>query len=197
MKNSFETLITSYIENKVGITDHFLSTSLCENLKENLLRLNSEHLLLQAGIGNDGKMIHNKLIRSDKIFWLDKKNNDEFEKEFFDTMDSFVAYLNESCFTNIKSYEFHYSLYESGSFYRSHIDQFEDDSKRQFSMINYLNADWKKSDGGELFIHQKDNNQTISPTQGKTVFFKSDELKHEVLVTNERRMSVTGWLKRG
>jgi SM-20-related protein len=29
------------------------------------------------------------------------------------------------------------------------------------------------------------------------VFFKSDELLHEVLLTNERRMSVTGWLKRG
>lgn len=63
-------------------------------------------------------------------------------------------------------------------------------------MISYLNADWETKDGGELQIYQTDNNQTISPTQGKTVFFKSNELEHEVLVTNERRMSVTGWLKR-
>lgn len=197
MKASFETLITSYMENKVGITDGFLSADLCRNLKENLLSFNEGHLLLEAGVGNDGKMVHDKLIRSDKIYWLDKKHNNSFEDEFFDTMDEFVAYLNENCFTSIKSYEFHYSLYEAGSFYRPHLDQFEDDSKRQFSMMNYLNADWLQKDGGELLIHQKNNNQSISPTQGKTVFFKSDELIHEVLLTNERRMSVTGWLKRG
>jgi SM-20-related protein len=88
-------------------------------------------------------------------------------------------------------------LYESGSFYRPHFDQFEDDAKRQFSMISYLNANWELKDGGELKIYQDNNNQTIAPTQGKTVFFKSHDLEHEVLVTNERRMSVTGWLKRG
>ena len=197
MDASFETLIASYIKNKVGISEDFLNDELCEHLKSNLLALNNNQQMQTAGIGNDGKMVHNKLIRNDKIYWLDKKNNNTFENEFFTKMDAFVAHLNESCFTNIKSYEFHYSLYETGSFYRSHFDQFEDDSKRQFSMISYLNANWKTTDGGELLIHQDNNNQTIAPTQGKTVFFKSDELEHEVLVTNERRMSVCGWLKRG
>ncbi|MES2746914.1 MAG: 2OG-Fe(II) oxygenase [Bacteroidota bacterium] len=197
MEASFETLITSYIATKVGISEDFLSDALCEHLKTNLLALNAEHQMQAAGIGNDGKMIHDKLIRSDKIYWLDRKNNNPFENEFFDKMDAFVSYLNHSCYTNIKSYEFHYSLYETGSFYRQHLDQFEDDTKRQFSMINYLNANWQTQDGGELLIHQHNNNQTIAPTQGKTVFFKSDELEHEVLVTKERRMSVSGWLKRG
>jgi len=197
MENSFETLITSYIANKVGMTEDFLSADLCEHLKANLLNLNSEHQMQTAGVGNDGKRVHNELIRNDKIYWLDRKHNNVFENAFFTKMDAFVAYLNKSCYTNIKSYEFHYSLYETGSFYRPHLDQFEDDSKRQFSMISYLNANWQTNDGGELLIHQEENNQTISPTQGKTVFFKSDELEHEVLVTNERRMSVCGWLKRG
>lgn len=197
MNASFETLITSYIDHKIGITEDFLSVALCRNLRDNLLSLNDSNLLLQAGVGNDGKMVHDTLIRSDTIYWLDKKHNNSFEDEFFDTMDEFVAYLNENCFTSIKSYEFHYSLYEPGSFYRPHLDQFEDDSKRQFSMISYLNANWQTKDGGELLIHQDHQNQSITPTQGKTVFFKSDELLHEVLVTNERRMSVTGWLKRG
>jgi SM-20-related protein len=30
---------------------------------------------------------------------------------------------------------------------------------------------------------------------GKSVFFKSSELVHEVLTTNKPRMSITGWLK--
>jgi SM-20-related protein len=58
-------------------------------------------------------------------------------------------------------------------------------------MISYLNSNWQPSDGGELLIHQEDHNQKITPIQGKTVFFKSDEL-HEVLVTQNTRMSITG-----
>ena len=40
-----------------------------------------------------------------------------------------------------------------------------------------------------------DSLQTISPQNGKCVFFKSSELPHEVLMTNVPRLSITGWLK--
>ena len=196
MENSFETLIASYIENKVGVCQHFLSDELANHLKENLLSLHNENKLVTAGTGNENKLIHNAGIRNDVIYWLDKKNNNEYEQAFFVQIEAFIDYLNTSCYAGITGYEFHYSLYETGSFYRKHLDQFQDNSSRQFSMISYLNANWQENDGGELLIHQKDNDQKIAPTQGKTVFFKSNELVHEVLVTNERRMSVTGWLKR-
>jgi SM-20-related protein len=197
MEASFETLISTYIINKVGISEDFLGKALCKNLALHLLSLNAADELKDAAIGNDSKTTQNNLIRSDKIHWLDKSHNNEFENEFFAKIDAFVAYLNKSCYTNISSYEFHYSLYEKGSFYRPHFDQFENDNQRQFSMISYLNPNWQAQDGGELHIYQTNNNQMVSPIEGKTVFFKSDELKHEVLVTNERRLSVTGWLKRG
>lgn len=196
MENSFETLIASYIENKVGISEHFLSDDLANHLKNNLLLLNEEQQMKVAGTGNADKLTHNALIRSDVIYWLDKKHNNIHENAFFVQIEAFISYLNSQCYAGITGYEFHYSLYETGSFYKKHLDQFQDNSSRQFSMISYLNADWQQRDGGELFIHQEGNNQMISPTQGKTVFFKSNELEHEVLVTNERRMSVTGWLKR-
>lgn len=196
MENSFETLIASYIENKVGISEHFLSDELANHLKENLLSLNHENLLLNAGTGNAEKLTHNTLVRSDVIYWLDKKHNNAYENAFFVQIEAFIDYLNTSCYAGITGYEFHYSLYEAGSFYSKHLDQFKDNSSRQFSMISYLNNNWEEKDGGELLIHQTNNNQKISPTQGKTVFFKSNELEHEVLVTKERRMSVTGWLKR-
>lgn len=197
MNARFEDLITGYLKDKVGISEHFLSDDLCEHLKDNLLALNAEHLLKSAGVGNDGLWVHNDLIRRDSIYWLDKEHNNVYENEFFEKIDAFIVYLNQTCYANIKSYEFHYSLYEVGDFYRKHLDQFKDDSHRQFSMVSYLNPNWKTNDGGELLIHQTDNNQMVTPTQGKMVFFKSNELEHEVLVTNERRMSVTGWLKRG
>ena len=197
MEARFEDLIAGYLKDKVGISEHFLSDALCEHLKDNLLLLNDHNLMKSAGVGNDGKLIVNEAIRSDAIYWLDKKHNNEYENEFFEKIEAFISYLNQTCYTNIKSYEFHYSLYEVGDFYKKHLDQFSDNSSRQFSLISYLNPDWKIKDGGELMVYQHDNNQSIAPTQGKTIFFKSNELEHEVLVTNQRRMSVTGWLKRG
>ena len=59
----------------------------------------------------------------------------------------------------------------------------------------YLNDEWKENDGGELCVHNEGNRQNISPLNGKSVFFKSNELEHEVLVTHKPRMSITGWLK--
>lgn len=195
MENNFETLIATYIENKVGISEHFLSKTLANNLKLNLIALNTKSLLVEAGIGNAEKVAYDGAIRSDSIYWLDKKHNNAFENEFFAQIEEFILYLNRSCFAGITGYEFHYSLYESGDFYLKHLDQFKNNPSRKYSMISYLNADWQESDGGELLIHQLDNNQKIAPTQGKTVFFKSDELVHEVLVTHNTRMSITGWLK--
>ena len=195
MENSFEDLIASYIENKVGISEHFLSTDLANNLKQNLILLNQKSLLMEAGIGNTEKVSYDGAIRSDSIYWLDKKHNNAFENEFFAQIEAFIVYLNQSCYAGITGYEFHYSLYESGDFYLKHLDQFKNNPSRKYSMISYLNNNWKESDGGELLIHQLDNNQKIAPTQGKTVFFKSDELVHEVLVTQNTRMSITGWLK--
>ena len=195
MENSFEALIATYIENKVGISEHFLSNDLANNLKQNLFALNENSQLAAAGIGNSEKLSYDGAIRSDSIYWLDKKHNNAFENEFFVQIEAFISYLNESCYAGITGYEFHYSLYEPGDFYLKHLDQFKNNPSRKYSMISYLNSDWKESDGGELLIHQLDNNQKISPTQGKTVFFKSDELVHEVLVTQNTRMSITGWLK--
>ena len=195
MENTFETLIATYIENKVGISENFLSDELANNLKLNIRSLNQKNELAAAGIGNSDKLSFNSAIRSDAIYWLDKKHNDPFENEFFIQIEEFIKYLNISCFAGITGYEFHYSLYEKGDFYLKHLDQFKNNPSRKFSMISYLNSNWNESDGGELLIHQLDNNQKIAPTQGKTVFFKSDELVHEVLVTQNTRMSITGWLK--
>lgn len=195
MENSFEDLIASYIENKVGISEHFLSDALANSLKQNLMDLNRESLLTAAGTGNSDAISYDTAVRSDSIYWLDKKHNNPFQNEFFVQIDAFIEYLNQSCYTGITGYEFHYSLYEIGDFYAKHLDTFKNNPSRKYSMISYLNSDWQESDGGELMIHQENNNQIISPTQGKTVFFKSNELVHEVLVTQNTRMSITGWLK--
>ena len=196
LHNIFNTLINSFIENKVGVAEGFLSDALANHLKDNLKSLHKTNSMHNAGTGNDLLAVQNKLVRGDKIYWLDKKNNNQYENEFFDLMDSFILYLNRECYTGITGYEFHYTLYEVGSFYKKHKDQFKNNDSRQYSMIMYLNADWKIADAGELCIQHSDHQQNITPTNGKMVFFKSSEMEHEVLLTNAPRMSITGWLKR-
>ena len=195
MKTIFNTLINTFIEHRIGIVDNFLSESLALHLKDNLTSLYADKQLQSAGTGKDANFDNNKLIRSDIIYWLDRKHNDKYENSFFDLMDDFVKHLNEACYTGIKGYEFHYTLYETGSFYKKHLDQFRNNDSRQYSMIMYLNDEWEGNDGGELCIHHEDRLENISPTNGKSVFFKSNEMEHEVLVTNKPRMSITGWLK--
>ena len=106
-----------------------------------------------------------------------------------------AAHLKENLSTLYSSDQLHYALYETGSFYKKHLDQFRSNKNRAFSMIMCLNADWQQKDGGELCIFHEDYTQTIAPLNGTCVFFKSSELEHEVLVTNAPRLSITGWLK--
>lgn len=195
MEKIFAVLIDSFIESKVGIVNNFLTTELAQHLKQNLKDLYQKQSMVAAGTGNEAIISHNKLVRSDVIYWLDRKHNDLHENDFFDLIDRFVLFLNETCYTGITGYEFHYTLYEKGSFYKKHIDQFQHNGSRAYSMVMYLNENWKLIDGGELCIHHDDRLQNISPINGKSVFFKSSELAHEVLITNEPRMSITGWLK--
>ncbi len=160
------------------------------------MRLYAAGEFSHAGTGNDTDVAHNKAVRSDMIYWLDRKHNNAHENDFFDLMDLFVQHLNSTCYTGITGYEFHYAMYDTGSFYKQHLDQFRNNDSRQYSMIIYLNADWQQGDGGELCIHHADSLQNIAPENGRSVFFKSNELTHEVLLTNKPRMSITGWLKK-
>lgn len=195
MNEKFELLINSFIDNKVGISEDFLSKPLAKILKNNIENLNNDGLMLNAGIGNRLNKSENKKIRSDKICWIEKKNKYDHEKEFIDQIENFIDYMNKTCFTNIKGYEFHYALYEIGSFYKIHKDQFQNDSSRKFTLVNYLNEAWNEDDGGELVIYQDEQVQKILPNNQKSVFFQSDKIDHEVKVSSKLRMSVTGWLK--
>jgi SM-20-related protein len=190
----FDELIDSYLATNVGTVKNFLTPLLSAHLVDNINALYKDDRLLSAGTGNNPMINHDKLIRNDKIYWLDRLHNNSYENNFFDLMDSFISHLNRTCYAGITGYEFHYTLYETGSFYKRHLDNFKQNGTRAFSMIMYLNA---SVDGGSLRIYQGNNSQDITPNAGKSVFFKSDELEHEVLVTHLPRMSITGWLKTG
>ena len=196
MNQHFDLLIDSYLENKVGIDTQFLSEALSKGLQQNIHQLEKDGLMTAAGIGNEATKDANQKMRGDKIYWMDKRHDNVFEQAFLQQIEDFIDRLNQTCFTGINGYEFHYAVYEEGSSYKKHIDQFKNDSNRKYSLINYLNENWLEEDGGQLRMYQEDGVQQVSPIAQTAVFFKSDEMVHEVMVANRSRMSITGWLKR-
>ena len=196
MNQQFDVLIDSYLDNKVGIDKSFLSGELAKGLQQNIKQLQEDNAMMNAGIGNNKLKDASQQMRSDKICWLDKSNNNVYEQEFLEQAEAFISHLNSTCYTGISSYEFHYAVYEEGNFYKRHIDQFRSDDKRKFSLINYLNDDWLEEDGGQLYLYQQEEAvQKIQPEAKTAVFFKSDEMEHEVTLCKRSRMSITGWLK--
>ena len=195
MANQFDELINSFIENKVGIDHLFLSESLSKGLLENLLQLTHDDLLVSAGTGSKQSVHHEQAMRGDKIYWMDKSHNNEHECAFLLLIEELIQYLNSTCYTSINAYEFHYALYEKGAGYKKHKDQFSDNNNRKFSFINYLNTGWLEEDGGQLLIYNEGTVQRIQPQLQTAVFFKSNEMEHEVALSNRSRMSITGWLK--
>lgn len=197
MEEKFEELVEGFITGKVGISEAFLTEKLSASLSGNLLDLREAGHMATAGIGNAHTKTETLSIRTDRTSWLEADTKNEAEMEFLDIMQRFIGYLNRTCYTGLNACEFHYALYEEGTFYGRHKDQFRSNNHRKFSMISYLNENWIESNGGQLVIHHNDRTaQEILPLNCKTVFFQSDVLEHEVVKATRPRMSVTGWLKR-
>ncbi|MEI9912062.1 MAG: 2OG-Fe(II) oxygenase [Bacteroidota bacterium] len=195
MNNQFDLLIDSYIDNEIGIDAGFLNERLSNGLQQNIRQLQRDEMMIAAAIGNEEVKDPRQKIRGDKIYWMDKSHTNIYEQEFLQLAEDLIEHLNKTCYTGINGYEFHYAVYEEGSFYKRHTDQFKNNDNRKYSLINYLNDDWLEEDGGQLLVYKNDAVQKILPQSQTAVFFKSDEIEHEVTISNRSRMSITGWLK--
>lgn len=195
MEEQYEALINGLLEHQYGTVEAFIPNELVADLRAQLLLNFEKGAMKPAGIGQKFSYTQNLKIRGDVIYWLEKEHN-AAEKAFLERMEHFIEYLNKSCYTGINAYEFHYALYQPGSFYKRHRDQFQVDHGRKFSLITYINDNWGPEDGGELLLYPKETTDRIMPEGGRAVFFKSDEVEHEVLPSNRARLSIAGWLKR-
>lgn len=195
MHEQFDLLINSYLANKVGVAPGFLTSALSAGLQKNIETLQKRGQMKSGGIGN-GEVDLKQQTRTDKTCWLSRTSENEFEREFLQHAEDFIAYLNRTCYAGINESEFHYAVYEKGSYYHRHRDQFQNNNSRKYSLITYLNDDWLAADGGGLQLYDEQGSLPILPHAKTAVFFKSDETEHEVLVTNRCRLSISGWLKR-
>lgn len=195
MLDTFEILIQGLLEKGFGSVDNWFTPRELNCLRQSLLRQYDENQFHQAGVGNKSNFQTFKAIRNDQIFWLNQDQANDCEQQFFTKVDAFAAYLNRTCYAGIRSFEFHYAIYEKGTFYKKHIDQFKNDDRRVFSVVFYLTEDWQPGDGGELVIYLTDQESVkVEPRSGRMIFFRSD-LPHEVLMSHQKRLSLTGWMR--
>ncbi len=195
LNDLYEQIIDDISSKGYSVQTKLFPADLLEGILYKIAIIERQQIFVQAGIGNKNTKTINKEQRKDHIYWIDNYQG-ATEKGFFQVVNNLVDYLNFHCFTGIKGHEFHYAKYENGAYYKKHVDVFKNDSKRKFSMITYLNKDWCSDDGGSLKLYPLGEEEIeIFPEFGTTVFFKSDELLHEVLPTARTRYSITGWLK--
>lgn len=192
-EEKFEEIISQIVEKGFGVIDGFLSNEEVNQLKKSFLGRYKENLFKQAGVSKQHEIV--KTIRGDEIFWLEKEKADEAETGFLNKLESFIEYVNYTCYLGIRSYEIHYATYPVGTFYKRHLDKFKSDSGRKLSFICYLNENWQPQDGGQLALYLPNETIEVLPIGGRLVCFESDKIEHEVLPTNRERKSITGWLK--
>ncbi|UJH90047.1 2OG-Fe(II) oxygenase [Antarcticibacterium sp. 1MA-6-2] len=196
----YEKIISGIIEDQYYIAEDFFNAEEVALLRDTLLKKYEEDAFKKAAIGNHFNEVIQKSVRGDFILWINEADAGEAEKIFFNKINSLVTYLNKTCFLGILHKEFHYAVYPEGTFYKRHLDTFQNDDRRKLSLVCYLNdEDWQPENGGELVIYKEENGvevpKTIYPFPGRVVIFESQLLEHEVKLVKTTRLSITDWLK--
>lgn len=174
------------------VIDDFIDESLFLQIRNYYKQLLGEDEFDPAGIGSLDQHHINKRIRGDEVYWLNRSEDTPLEA-YFELADGIKYMLNRYCYLSLSGYEFHLAHYPAGSFYKRHLDQFQQRNNRMISSILYLNENWQQGDGGELKMFLPDGEKLIEPIGRRLVLFKSDVVEHEVMMTYKSRFSLTGW----
>ncbi|QPF32561.1 2OG-Fe(II) oxygenase [Acinetobacter lwoffii] len=132
-------------------------------------------------------------IRSDHILWLQPEF--QISHLHIQTLQQFSQILNRAFYLGIKDVEAHFACYHAGEFYTLHRDNPQDKNGRMISSVYYLHGQWQADWGGELRLQDKHGQwHIIQPKPNRMALFQSD-LLHEVLISNQQRLSITAWLR--
>lgn len=174
-----------------------LPTGLLAALRNEVTILHKSEAMNRAGIGRGANLVKDPSVRRDKIAWLEGFS--EPQARLFRFLDQLREGLNQRLFLGLKRFEAHYATYQSGDFYKRHVDSFRGRASRMISLVLYLNEDWGLEDGGELQLFSPDNEGSpvglVRPEAGRVVLFLSEEVPHEVLPANRTRYSIACWFR--
>lgn len=165
-----------------------------------LAALQSKHVsdcFRKAGVGRHIDFHLNDRVRTDSIAWIDGAT--EAGEAWLAWTSAMQAFLNKELFLGLFSFESHYAHYAKDDFYLTHLDAFKGEDNRRLSIVVYLNRNWIAADAGELVLYTPGADAEIpvrvAPKFSTLVAFLSEDIPHEVLVTNTDRFSVAGWFR--
>jgi SM-20-related protein len=162
----------------------------------------------RAAIGRGLDEMRNSFVRRDRIRWIEE--GEAGSQTWLQWANALRLYLNRRLFLGLFSFESHFSFYQPGDFYKTHLDAFRGESNRVLSLVTYLNRGWEPDQGGELVIYGKGDGDgngegkeqerekellTVQPGFATLVLFLSEEFPHEVRPTRRERFAVAGWYR--
>lgn len=194
-----QNIANALVEQGFFICDDFVPAALTHGLKAVALEHWESGDYRQARVGQ-GELAQTQLaIRSDRIMWLDERPEDPALLAYLERLEQLRLAINSALWLGLFEWEGHLAMYPPGSFYRRHLDVFAHARQRQVSTILYLNHDWQPEDGGQLRIYtegpSRDHYIDIAPTAGRLACFLSEQVYHEVLPSQQNRLSLTGWFR--
>jgi len=177
------------------VIPNFLKANQILQLREQALSHYVAGEFKQASIGQGNSKTIQTEIRRDAVLWLEEHTTG-VAGEFLAWLTELRTELNRELFLSLVEAELHFALYPAGGFYRKHIDNFRGSSARLVTVILYLNPDWQPEQGGQLKMYLDNKTLEVAPKAGTLVLFLSERFEHEVLPTEQERLSLTGWLRR-
>jgi len=212
------------------VIEDWLPKDMVQELRDDIQGLRSKGKFNVAKIGQDSTNTLNTDIRIAETCFLGKSKLKDVPSESRSQLYSLLEHLRNDLSANdvldtidpsngelVKAApaldaslsELSYAYYPMGGFYRRHTDAVLGSASvlRSYSLLMYLNNQWKDSDGGRLRVHldsgkdflpqeEEPNYVDVEPKGGTLVLFRSDQIPHEVLDTTAERMAIVGWYNR-
>lgn len=171
------------------VLPHFLPVELIQSLKK---EVQHQAKLQPAAIGRANTLQLAQDIRRDKTCWLTGESI--AQQLYMQQLNAILTQLNRCFFLGLTGYECHFSHYQPGDFYRTHLDAFSDQASRRVTSVCYLND---VEQGGELVVYNEQHEPVLilPPRAGTLILFESSRFPHEVKPTAQHRYSIAGWFR--
>ena len=179
----------------LAVLPRYIDASLADALREEIHAARVAAGLRRARVGRGKGRRLADAIRGDWIRWLD--GSTEAQRQFLVRLEEIRQEVNLALMLGLFEVEAHFALYPPGAGYQRHVDAFQHDNPRRLSAVLYLNRHWRRAQGGELAIYDKDDREVlrILPEAGTLVLFLSQSVPHAVLPTRRWRASIAAWFR--
>lgn len=192
-------LVESLMMGGWAMLDNYISDRMVDSLIDEFRQMEQRQLFSPAAIGTAAAKQIRSEIRSDQIAWIDPHHCLPAQHQYLQMMERLRVDLNRQLFLGLLDLEAHCAIYQPGSGYARHWDNFQGENQRILTVVLYLNKDWRSANGGEIRFYfdgeEESGFMDVPPQAGRLLAFFSHRFPHEVLPVRSERLSITGWFR--